>query len=229
MEDTSSAGNPRVPGRVLSDVPAQSARCAGNGASRMVRAELDCVVSGRKSDITWRTIECARNGASATRREGSSRALPDGRFRTRRSSLSSSRPPRQVCWTCPASEFTPRPCCWSPPATTPSESPPRLPIGPDPPEQVRLLTQRRDVGQTVAAVSEHHRQLRQHDSRVMGRAAPSSVDHRSRQPGRQPDPISQFGEQQRTRVRGHTLPSPVTFSRRAARVSFTSEVPSRSL
>ena len=75
----------------------------------------------------------------------------------------------------------------------------------DPAEQVGLLTQHGDVGQTVTAVGEHHRQLRQHDTGIVRRTAPPGVGHRRRQPGRQPDPIGQLGEQQRPGMRRHTL------------------------
>jgi len=75
----------------------------------------------------------------------------------------------------------------------------------DPAEQFRLSAQHGDVGQTVAAVSEHHRQLRQHDTRIMRRTSPPGVGHRRRQPGRQPDPV---GPVQRAATTRHAMPPP---------------------
>jgi hypothetical protein len=63
-------------------------------------------------------------------------------------------------------------------------------------EQVGLLAQHGDVGQAVTAIGKHHRKVSQHDPRIVRRATPPSVGHRRRQPGRQPDPVSQLGQQQ---------------------------------
>ena len=108
------------------------------------------------------------------------------------------------------------------------QHPPHRRVRPDGAEQFRLLTQRSDVGQTITAVGEHHRQMRQHDTRIMRRAAPPSVRHRRRQTRGEPDPVGQFGQQQRPGMRAHTLAVASHLDPLRSAVPFTFEVPSRS-
>ena len=108
------------------------------------------------------------------------------------------------------------------------EHPPHRRIRRHRPEQVRLLTQHGDVGQTVTAVGEHHRQLRQHDPRIVRRATPPGVRHRRRQPAVSPTRSASSASNNDPACDATPLPSPVTFTRCAARVPFTFEVPSRS-
>src|SRR5205814_2209155 len=54
------------------------------------------------------------------------------------------------------------------------------------PEQRRLIPQHRDIGDRLAAISEHHRQIDQHPTTVMATTAPFCRRHRHRQRLSQP-------------------------------------------
>ena len=75
----------------------------------------------------------------------------------------------------------------------------------DLPEQVRLLGKRAQIGDTVAAIDQHRRQINQHPPRPVQRAPLEQL----RKPGRklplQPQPGRQLGHQHRARARDQTL------------------------
>jgi hypothetical protein len=70
-------------------------------------------------------------------------------------------------------------------------------------EQVGLVTHHGDVGHTVAPIRQRHRQMGEHDTGIMRRAALASVGHRLLQPVGETDPIRQLAQQQSPGVTRH--------------------------
>ena len=67
-------------------------------------------------------------------------------------------------------------------------------------EQLRLITQDRQVGEAVAAIGQHHRQIPQH--RRVRMAAPAARLVPAQRPG-QPDPVGQLSQQRRPGMADH--------------------------
>ena len=75
------------------------------------------------------------------------------------------------------------------------------------PEQRRLIPQHRDIGDRLAAISEHHRQIDQHPTTVMATTAPFCRRHRHRQRLSQPHRVRDISQQPRPRMIHHTTPT----------------------
>jgi hypothetical protein len=80
------------------------------------------------------------------------------------------------------------------------EGPPRGRNRRDLAEQVRLITQHREVRDRFAAIGEHHRQIDQHLTAIMTTAALLRRPHRHRQPLGQAERVSQIAQHASARV-----------------------------
>jgi len=85
-------------------------------------------------------------------------------------------------------------------------------------EQARLVAERAQVRQTVAAVGEHDRQVAQGAAGIVARAPLAHVANSLRQRLRQPDPVGEAAQQRRAGARGKESASAST-----CRLSATSE------
>ena len=98
------------------------------------------------------------------------------------------------------------------------------------PEQRLLLAQRAEVGQAVAAVGEHHREIADDTADVMATAAPTQTAELDRQRTRQAGLIATRASSALPACETNPSPSGVTSTvkRRPARVTFKVILPSRS-
>ena len=87
----------------------------------------------------------------------------------------------------------------------PIDQPKRRRVRRDRPEQRLLITHRPQVRQAVAAVGEHHRQIPDDPARIVPAASLAHPRQRARELPRQPDPVSDLGQQRRARVRHQTV------------------------
>ena len=104
----------------------------------------------------------------------------------------------------------------------PVDHPKRRGVRRHPPEQRRLIAHRAQIGEAVAAVGEHHRQVTDHASRVMTTAAGAQPGKLTRQRPGQASAISDPGEQTAAGV-GHQTGSvrrDISYIRRPSRVTF---------
>ena len=77
-------------------------------------------------------------------------------------------------------------------------------VGGDRPEQRLLIAHGAQVGQTVAAVGQHHGQVPNDLAGVMPAAPLTRARQRARELAGQPDPVGRLGQQRRAGVRNHT-------------------------
>jgi len=77
--------------------------------------------------------------------------------------------------------------------------------GGDRAEQRRLVAQRAQVGQAVAAVREHHRKVAHHPAGVVSRTALAHPGETARKRAREPAAVGQLREQSAPRVRHQTV------------------------
>ncbi len=88
------------------------------------------------------------------------------------------------------------------------------------PEHTRLITERGDIADALPAISDHHRQIAQHPTRVVRRLRRGPTGEHRRQLRGQRGPVRQISQQPRPRVRHDTI----TVSRHHNRRASTSSV-----
>ena len=86
-----------------------------------------------------------------------------------------------------------------------SERAPGGGIGGDISEERLLVAQRAQVGEAVAAVGEHERQVAHHPAGIVTRTPLAQALERIRKASRQPDAISDSGDKRSTRTRRQTI------------------------
>jgi hypothetical protein len=79
-------------------------------------------------------------------------------------------------------------------------------VGCDWPEQLRLIPQRREIGNGLTAVSEHHRQVHRDPPRVMPTPALPQHSQGLTEPGGQPGHLGHISDEPSTGMADHTTP-----------------------
>lgn len=94
------------------------------------------------------------------------------------------------------------------------------------PEHLGLVTQHSQVADRLTAVGEHHRHIHRHTAGVVTGVATPQPGQGLAEGASQPGGVGEVGQQPRTGMSHHPVPSPVTMSLGRDRVVCTQKVPS---